>query len=80
VRGILLLKGSATERLSEELKAAGVSETQGPFDVFEEAIRQAQTLARPGDVVLLSPGCASFGLFTHEFERGEQFREIVNRL
>jgi UDP-N-acetylmuramoylalanine--D-glutamate ligase len=82
VRQILLLKGSATERLMEELKAAGVAAQilHGPFDVFEEAVRQAQSLARSGEVVLLSPGCASFGLFTHEFERGEQFREIVNRL
>ena len=34
---------------------------------------------RPGDVVLLSPGCASFGLFRDEFDRGDQFREAVCR-
>jgi UDP-N-acetylmuramoylalanine--D-glutamate ligase len=32
------------------------------------------------DVVLLSPGCASFGLFDNEFDRGNQFREIIKNL
>jgi UDP-N-acetylmuramoylalanine--D-glutamate ligase len=49
----------------------------GPFGDFEEAIEAARTLAAPGDVVLLSPGCASFGMFRNEFHRGEEFRRIV---
>ncbi len=38
---------------------------------------RATELAKSGDVVLLSPGCASFGMFANEFERGEQFIKIV---
>jgi UDP-N-acetylmuramoylalanine--D-glutamate ligase len=40
-------------------------------------VHYAATLAAPGDVVLLSPGCASFGMFANEFDRGDQFNAIV---
>jgi UDP-N-acetylmuramoylalanine--D-glutamate ligase len=52
----------------------------GPFDAFAAAIAAARELAAPDDVVLLSPGCASFGMFRNEFDRGEEFRRIVNGL
>jgi UDP-N-acetylmuramoylalanine--D-glutamate ligase len=52
----------------------------GPYDDFEQAVRAARGLAQPGDVVLLSPGCASFGMFRNEFHRGEEFRRIVSEL
>jgi UDP-N-acetylmuramoylalanine--D-glutamate ligase len=51
----------------------------GPFGNFAQAIAAARELAEPGDVVLLSPGCASFGMFRNEFHRGEEFRRIVNQ-
>jgi UDP-N-acetylmuramoylalanine--D-glutamate ligase len=82
VKAVILLKGSATSRLQTAMEAAGIDQkfVQGPFDNFEEAIRFAQSKAEAEEVVLLSPGCASFGLFTHEFERGQRFREIVHKL
>src|SRR5207245_879009 len=46
------------------------------FTDFEQAILAAKSVALPGDIVLLSPGCASFGMFIHEFDRGEKFRNI----
>ncbi|MEI7554185.1 UDP-N-acetylmuramoyl-L-alanine--D-glutamate ligase [Candidatus Chlorohelix sp.] len=82
VRAIVLLKGSATPLLQEALAQAGLSEKllYGPFDDFPAAVTLSGELAKEGGLVLLSPGCASFGLFIHEFERGERFREIVRRL
>ncbi len=45
-----------------------------------EAIRQAMTAAQPGDVVLLSPACASFDQFRDYEARGDTFRQIVQAL
>jgi hypothetical protein len=52
----------------------------GTFGSMTGAVRAAAAAAAPGDVVLLSPGTASFGLFRDEFERGERFREAVRAL
>ena len=46
----------------------------------EDAVRKAHELASAGDVVLLSPCCASFDLFKNYEDRGRQFKEAVRRL
>lgn len=47
---------------------------------MKEAVQSAKEHADKGDIVLLSPGAASFNLFKNEFDRGEQFREEVRNL
>lgn len=47
---------------------------------FEEAVNEAFDKAEKGDVVLLSPACASFDMFRDYEDRGEQFRKIVKSL
>ena len=49
-------------------------------DSMEEAVRQAVGKAASGDVVLLSPGCASFDMFKDYADRGNQFKTIVQKL
>ncbi len=49
-------------------------------DNLKKAVHEAQKLADPGDVVLLSPACASFDLFRNYIDRGDQFREAVKEL
>ncbi len=46
----------------------------------QEAVMQAYKLSSPGDVVLLSPACASFDLFENFEDRGKQFKEAVKNL
>ncbi len=46
----------------------------------EDAVKEASKFAKAGDVVLLSPCCASFDLFHNMEERGEKFKEAVRRL
>jgi UDP-N-acetylmuramoylalanine--D-glutamate ligase len=55
------------------------------FDTYEvrtlkEAVQKAVSLAEKEDSVLFSPGFASFGLFKNEFDRGEQFIQLVKAL
>ncbi len=44
---------------------------------MKKAAQSAALYAKRGDTVLLSPACASFGLFRHEFERGDEFKKAV---
>jgi UDP-N-acetylmuramoylalanine--D-glutamate ligase len=46
----------------------------------EDAVKTAHKIAKAGDVVLLSPCCASFDLFRNYEDRGRQFKEAVRRL
>ena len=73
---VYLFDGTATPRLAAALHDAGI-EPRGLFGSMTEAVAAARADATPGETILLSPGCASFGLFADEFDRGEQFRRHV---
>ena len=49
-------------------------------DTFEEAVKKAKECAEPGDIITLSPACASFDLLSNFEKRGNNFKEIVNKL
>ncbi len=74
--GIYLLEGNATPRFQRAADEAGVS-CNGPYGSLKEAVDAGLKDAEPGDTLLLSPGCASFGMFRNEFDRGDQFRELI---
>jgi UDP-N-acetylmuramoylalanine--D-glutamate ligase len=76
-RRVVLLAGAATPRLESLLRARGYAAIDGPHGSMEMAVRAASAVARAGSVVLLSPGCASFGLFRDEFHRGDEFKAVA---
>jgi UDP-N-acetylmuramoylalanine--D-glutamate ligase len=72
------LTGASAERLAEELAPAiGAGVEMHRCEGLEDAVRRAAAAARPGEVVLLSPACASFDAFENYEQRGDRFREIV---
>ena len=71
----LLTIGEASNEIAQA--AAGVSHVH--VDSLEEAVARAGALAQRGDVVLFSPACASFDMFTSAEERGERFCAAVAR-
>ncbi|HEU5216685.1 MAG TPA: Mur ligase family protein [Gaiellaceae bacterium] len=77
VRSIYLV-GAAADELAVALDAAGRSYAR--VGDLPTAVSQAAAEAEPGDVVLLSPACASFDQFTNFEERGDTFRRLVEEL
>jgi UDP-N-acetylmuramoylalanine--D-glutamate ligase len=73
---LILLAGTGTAKLIPLLRAAGAA-FRGPFDSVDAAAAEALEAAAPGGVVVLSPGCASFGMFLNEFDRGRKWKAAV---
>ena len=78
-----MLKGSATEKIVDEIKKIAGDDFVQLIEIvgsMDEAVLAAQKKAQKNDVVVLSPGAASFGLFENEFDRGDKFKEAVKKL
>jgi len=75
----LILIGEAAEMIASAAKQAGFSSIQQAA-TLPEAVQTAFSLARPGEIILLSPACASFDMFTNMAHRGEVFRQAVRAL
>ena len=71
---LIMLPGTASDKIKE-----GLFEYNKLYEVslMKEAVKKAKELSKRGDVVILSPGAASFNLFKNEFDRGRQFVEAV---
>ena len=72
------LIGVTAGTIGESLAAHGIESQR--FDTLEEAVAACSGRARPGDVVLLSPGCASYDMFANYTERGDAFRRSAREL
>jgi len=72
----LVLLGATREKIAATCEACGFHEYV-LVDSFEEAVETAIKESLPGDAVLLSPACASWGMFKNYEERGRVFKELV---
>lgn len=75
----LILLGATKEKIAKEARECGFTDIT-MADTFEEAVLASVGFAKEGDAVLLSPACASWGMFRNYEERGDKFKEIVNSL
>ena len=75
----LVLLGATREKIKETAERLGFCDII-LADTFEEAVETCVKYALPGDAVLLSPACASWGMFKNYEERGDKFKELVNQL
>ncbi|MDR0475377.1 MAG: UDP-N-acetylmuramoyl-L-alanine--D-glutamate ligase [Treponema sp.] len=79
-KALILLEGSGSSKLARMLKESNIA-YDGPFDSLDAACLAALEKAAPKDNLILSPGCASFGvLFDNEFDRGNKWKEAVRRI
>jgi len=74
---LVLLPGTASDKLRQEL--GDYKKIENVLSM-EEAVSCAQKMSDRGDVVVLSPGAASFNLFKNEFDRGDRFVEFVKKI
>lgn len=72
-----VLDGTAFKRFTGAMKKKGIQFAKDTSlkSAFDNCLKQA----KKGDTVLLSPACASFGMFKNEFDRGDQFNDLVKK-
>ncbi len=68
---VVLLPGTGTDTIKDQVKGELVGSVR-------EAVKAGRASGQPGDVLLFSPGFASFGLFKNEYERNDEFIRCIN--
>ncbi len=81
---ILLLIGQTSGKIFEAVKQEMENQKKDikiyMCDTLQETINLANKNAKPGQIVLFSPGSASFDMFKNAYDRGNQFKNLVNKL
>lgn len=75
IKQLIFLPGTATKKIKQQ--TTEIKNKIIEVKSMKEAVKKAKKVAQKNDIVLLSPACASFGLFRHEFERGQKFCQAI---
>lgn len=75
----LVVLGETADRIIREVEEAGFGAYR-KVGSLEEAVEEAWRRSRAGDLVLLSPACASWDMFSSYEERGNRFKELVRQI
>lgn len=80
----LILLGQTAEKIEKSVERE-LKRTKKSLPIFrcqnlEEAVQEARNIAKPGDIVLLSPASAAFDMFKNFEQRGKIYKELVNNL
>lgn len=73
VKQTILLPGTGSDKVRDKIDGIGVTS-------LKEAVQTAVNTAQDGGVILFSPAFASFGMFTNEYDRNDQFVKLINEL
>ncbi len=68
------------QKLIQDIRGEAIGPEICMASSLEESVKKASEVAEPGDIVLLSPACASFGMFANYEERGREFKALVSQL
>lgn len=76
----IVVIGDEADNIASTLGEAGFTDYTRGGDNMTDIVSEAMSNAREGDVVVLSPACASFGMFNDYKDRGQQFKDTVRRI
>jgi UDP-N-acetylmuramoylalanine--D-glutamate ligase len=77
-KAVILIPGTGSDKVREILRKKIIKFYES--DTLKSAVSIAFKLSQKGDTILFSPAFASFEMFSNEFDRGEKFLKIVNKL
>ena len=72
---VIIAYGEASSKIRQDLKSSNIILAKN----FQQAVQQSLEIAKAGDTILFSPACASFDEFASFEERGEKFKELVQK-
>lgn len=79
-KAVVFLAGSGTDAVLRSTSYVLRTDHSDPFDTLQAAVNRALTLAAPSDIILFSPGFASFGMFKNEYDRNDQLLQVVRSM
>jgi len=82
-KGVMLIPGTGTDMLIKQLDQLADDRGQTPVimtEGLEQAVEEARLAAENGDIILFSPAFASFGVYANEYERNDEFMDIVSKI